>query len=515
MVKNRPHAVFFQGHPALRQRGRRAGSQTLGACVAHVKAARRLTITCGLFCLAAPAAAMASVDVPPAATSFAYSASHPAKPLPDDVLERIAESDPEGFILAGFGAVSDDDARTVEISPEARAVMSRQLSRSGLCSAVASVARANDLPIPFFANLIWQESSFNTKTISRAGAQGIAQFMPKTAVQFGLINPFDPIHALNVAGKFVRDLYGQFGNLGLAAAAYNAGPRRVADWIAKRGALPSETRNYVVRITGRPADQWISSQIKNDPEAALMPAQAPCAEVAEAVRAQTKTVHLAKLMKELTAAATQARESSVEAAKDPVDLALVAAAEADPRWSRRALRMVNDVVKRLTAKVGRKTLERMAAKSAMQPRIKLAMLELGASNRLPPERDNGVFDERRLADSKGSAAGGGAGVKVRLRADTRETPQKGPKSVAEADGPKAGDRRKGVGATTGSAKTDDAPPAKGKAREDQVARFKSRDGAGSETKSSARLEAGKTEARHRRRAPRRSRMVSSIHDRIF
>ena len=63
------------------------------------------------------------------------------------------------------------------------------------------MAQANSLPVPFFANLIWQESSFDTRTISRAGAQGIAQFMPQTAVQFGLINPFEPIHALNVAGK--------------------------------------------------------------------------------------------------------------------------------------------------------------------------------------------------------------------------------------------------------------------------------------------------------------------------
>ena len=51
----------------------------------------------------------------------------------------------------------------------------------------------------------------------------------------------------------MRELLEQFGNLGLAAAAYNAGPRRVSDWMAKRGELPEETRNYVRNITGQTA----------------------------------------------------------------------------------------------------------------------------------------------------------------------------------------------------------------------------------------------------------------------
>jgi hypothetical protein len=173
------------------------------------------------------------------------------------------------------------------------------LSRDGLCSAIVSVARANDLPIPFFANLIWQESSFQSKTISSAGALGIAQFIPETAVQHGLTNPFEPVHALFAAGKLLRKLNDQFGNLGLAAAAYNAGPQRVRAWMAERRTLPSETRAYVIQITGRPADQWLSKEIHRDPEAMLMPAKAPCAEVKEAVQVQMEVVRIAKLMAEL------------------------------------------------------------------------------------------------------------------------------------------------------------------------------------------------------------------------
>ena len=48
------------------------------------------------------------------------------------------------------------------------------------------------------------------------------------------MNPFEPVHALFAAGKLLRKLNDRFGNLGLAAAAYNAGPQRVHAWMAER-----------------------------------------------------------------------------------------------------------------------------------------------------------------------------------------------------------------------------------------------------------------------------------------
>ena len=95
------------------------------------------------------------------------------------------------------------------------------------------------------------------------------------------MNPFEPVHALFASGRLLRKLNQKFGNLGLAAAAYNAGPGRVYDWMADRKTLPGETRAYVVRITGHRASQWTSSDFARSPEATLMPARAPCAEVAE------------------------------------------------------------------------------------------------------------------------------------------------------------------------------------------------------------------------------------------
>jgi len=97
--------------------------------------------------------------------------------------------------------------------------------------------------------------------VTRSGrrAQGIAQFMPGTANERRLLDPFDPVQALPKSAEFLNELRNQFGNLGLAAAAYNAGPRRVQEWLAGTGPMPQETRNYVAAITGSAVDAWAAA----------------------------------------------------------------------------------------------------------------------------------------------------------------------------------------------------------------------------------------------------------------
>jgi hypothetical protein len=129
-----------------------------------------------------------------------------------------------------------------------------------LCDALATAAAANGLPADFFTRLIWQESRFKPDAISRAGAQGIAQFMPATAKFSGLENPFNPVEAIAKSGQLLRGLHREFGNLGLAAAAYNAGSGRVRDWLGGRRPLPQETRAYVRIVTGHPVEEWARSQ---------------------------------------------------------------------------------------------------------------------------------------------------------------------------------------------------------------------------------------------------------------
>ena len=134
-------------------------------------------------------------------------------------------------------------------------------TREAVCLMVEAAARANNLPLEFFARVIWQESRFQSDAvgpITRSGqrAQGIAQFMPGTASERRLLDPFDPVQALPKSAEFLSQLRSQFGNLGLAAAAYNAGPRRVQEWLAGTGPMPQETRHYVAVITGATVEEW-------------------------------------------------------------------------------------------------------------------------------------------------------------------------------------------------------------------------------------------------------------------
>ncbi|HET9715037.1 MAG TPA: lytic transglycosylase domain-containing protein [Pseudolabrys sp.] len=151
-------------------------------------------------------------------------------------------------------------------------------SSEEICDSLTHAARSNDLPTHFFIRLLYQESSFRPAAISSAGALGIAQFMPETANDRGLDNPFDPLQAIPASARLLRDLYRKFGNLGLAAAAYNAGPRRISDWLAKKGSLPQETQDYVRNITGWPAENWTGSQ--TGIPAVKLPRAAPCQEAA-------------------------------------------------------------------------------------------------------------------------------------------------------------------------------------------------------------------------------------------
>jgi Kef-type K+ transport system membrane component KefB len=109
------------------------------------------------------------------------------------------------------------------------------------------------------------ESGFNPLALSPKGARGIWQFMPATAIRYGLtIQPgtddrTHPEHSTRAAARYLRDLYNQFRDWKLALAAYNAGEQRVQriidktgirdfDEMSRRGLLPLETRKYVPAV---------------------------------------------------------------------------------------------------------------------------------------------------------------------------------------------------------------------------------------------------------------------------
>lgn len=168
-------------------------------------------------------------------------------------------------VAAGFLITASNTKATeaFEILGVAAGIKAAGLAAAGprpfvdtVCPLMQQQAEARGLPPMPFVRLIWRESRFNPNAVSPKGAQGIAQFMPGTASDRGLDDPFEPKLAIMHSASLLADLEKEFGNFGLAAAAYNAGEERVRGWLAGNGGLPGETRAYVIFVTGRAAEEW-------------------------------------------------------------------------------------------------------------------------------------------------------------------------------------------------------------------------------------------------------------------
>jgi Transglycosylase SLT domain/SPOR domain len=125
-----------------------------------------------------------------------------------------------------------------------------------VCDLLKKHADTNQLPVNFFTRLIWKESMFDANALSPVGAEGIAQFMPGTAKLRGLVDSFDHRQALPASAEYLSFLVAKFGNVGLAAAAYNMGEEGTSRWLANKRGLPEETEDYVAAITGHNAEDW-------------------------------------------------------------------------------------------------------------------------------------------------------------------------------------------------------------------------------------------------------------------
>lgn len=200
-------------------------------------------------------------------------------------MRKIAPAIGAALLLTASASLAAVDGQAeAKVESKAPAEASSGL-RGEVCRMIEQAAAAHNLPPAFLTRLIWRESSFRSHVVSPAGAQGIAQFMPGTAAERGLTDPFDPEQAIPKAAEFLAELRLRFGNLGLAAAAYNGGPNRVANWLAGSGGLPFETQTYVELVTRHAAEDWrdVAAADKLDAELAQ---PATCAATAEAINAR-------------------------------------------------------------------------------------------------------------------------------------------------------------------------------------------------------------------------------------
>lgn len=199
-----------------------------------------------------------------------------------------------------------------ELTEEPAPARQPMVTMAQFCDALAAAAESNDLPVSFFARLIWQESNFKFDEVSHVGAQGVAQFMPQTATEVGLDDPFDPLKALPASARLLRKLRNQLGNIGLAAAAYNAGAGRIQNWLARRSSLPEETRNYVRRITGNAAESWTAADRRLAVPRELPP-DAPCAGFGGLSRARDAMAMPVELAPEIRGLLEKVKEAELAA----------------------------------------------------------------------------------------------------------------------------------------------------------------------------------------------------------
>ncbi len=229
---------------------------------------------------------------------------------------------------ASTASGNDQDAPATESAsdsatsqPQADAA-SEAAARPDVCTMLVTAARDNEIPPAFLARLIWQESRFDPQSVSHAGAVGIAQFMPKTASEIGLNDPYDPAEALPASARLLSKLNREFGNLGLAAAAYNAGSGRIRDWLSNRQSLPRETQNYVRIITGNSAKDWTEEQSVLE-LAIKLPRGTPCPNIDTADSGSAVPVKVA-LSSEITGLIRRAKEEMEAAAARAKRLASLA-----------------------------------------------------------------------------------------------------------------------------------------------------------------------------------------------
>ena len=133
-----------------------------------------------------------------------------------------------------------------------------------VCRTIEKAAGENRLDPNFLARLLWKESMFEPEAVSPVGALGIAQFMPETARMRKLDDPFNPAKAIHASADYLRYLIDGFGNMGLAAVAYNGGEARALRFFNGGQVLPYETQDYVEAITGHNAWKW-----RDDPPAEI------------------------------------------------------------------------------------------------------------------------------------------------------------------------------------------------------------------------------------------------------
>jgi soluble lytic murein transglycosylase-like protein len=174
---------------------------------------------------------------------FSYDCAH-QQPLADGRIRLFLDSGSSSYI--DLPAVEIVSVTTLP-DPPARPSASAAPATADVHSLLAQAGAQHDIDVELLASIVHAESDGRATAVSRTGAQGLMQLMPKTAHSLGVHDSFRPEENINGGTAYLDALLTRYNdNLALALAAYNAGPAAVDRY---HGIPPyRETRAYVARV---------------------------------------------------------------------------------------------------------------------------------------------------------------------------------------------------------------------------------------------------------------------------
>lgn len=161
------------------------------------------------------------------------------------------------LLISGLAVLTGAAARSAEGSESASAPVESTPRKVGdavtpkqhLTPLINRIAKQHQLDPELVHALIAVESGYNVRAVSRAGALGLMQVLPKTARDYGIEDPealFDPETNLRTGSKHLRRLLTRYRNISHALMAYNAGEGEFSDF--RRDGIFAETRRYMIQV---------------------------------------------------------------------------------------------------------------------------------------------------------------------------------------------------------------------------------------------------------------------------